>query len=191
MLLIFYPDIHLVDVFSVWAVPSACLQSVLKGILLFFPLHYVCHSLLLIRIWHQYSVFSISWALQRPPAESKLLSGYRLSTIFTHGKGELDVPKCWGRTKTSWWILEGRVKKPAVCVNHRLWVLEREWACLDSSVAVWLSKSHSPRTTNVSDSLSTEVSICTLWKCKSGTLEPCTPLRQCVSKIHYRLVGQK
>lgn len=31
-----------------------------------------------------------------PPAEPKLLSGYRLSTVFTNGKGELDVPKCWG-----------------------------------------------------------------------------------------------
>lgn len=79
-----------------------------------------------------------------------------------------------GRTKTSWWILEGKVKKQAVSVNHRLWVRGREWACLDSSVAEWLSKSHSTRTTNVSYSLSTEVSICTLWKCKSGTLEPYT-----------------
>lgn len=129
----------------------------------------------LICIWHLWSAISISWALQSPPAEPKLLSGYRLSTVFTNGKGELDVPKCWGgRTKTSWWILEGKVKKQAVSVNHRLWVRGREWACLDSSVAEWLSKSHSTRTTNVSYSLSTEVSICTLWKCKSGTLEPYT-----------------
>lgn len=100
----------------------------------------------LIYIWHLQSAISISWALQSPPAEPKLLSGYRLSMVFTSGKRELDVPKCWGRTKTSWWILEGRVKKAAVSVNHRLWVPKREWACLDSSVAVWLSKSHSTRT---------------------------------------------